>query len=62
VIDSARLLRVDKWSPTAPSLTLDLTPQPGSPLIDTASPTAPALDVNGHARVRAADIGAIEAP
>ena len=57
-----RFLRIDKWSPTAPSLTLDLTPQPGSPLIDGASPVAPALDVDGHPRVRAPDIGAIEGP
>jgi hypothetical protein len=57
-----RFLRVDLWAPDAPSLDLDLTPKPGSPLIDTASAAAPVLDVNGHARVRAPDIGAIEAP
>jgi hypothetical protein len=57
-----RFLRVDLWAPDAPSLDLDLTPKPGSPLIDAASAGAPALDVNGHPRVRAPDIGAIEAP
>jgi hypothetical protein len=57
-----RFLRVDLWAADAPSLDLDLTPQPGSPLIDAASASAPPLDVFGHARVRAPDIGAIEAP
>jgi hypothetical protein len=55
-----RFLRVDLWSPDAPSLDLDLTPQPGSPLVDAASAGAPALDVHGHARVGAPDIGALE--
>jgi hypothetical protein len=55
-----RFLRVDLWSPDAPSLDLDLTPRPGSPLVDAASAGAPALDVHGHARVGAPDIGALE--
>jgi hypothetical protein len=57
-----RFQRIDKWSPSAPSLTLDLAPQLGSPLIDAASAAAPPLDVNGRPRVRAPDIGAIEGP
>ncbi|HVU49162.1 MAG TPA: right-handed parallel beta-helix repeat-containing protein, partial [Polyangia bacterium] len=57
-----RFLRVDKWAPAASTLTVDLAPQAGSPLIDGASAAAPALDVNGQARDRAPDIGAIEAP
>ena len=55
-----RFLRVDLWAPDAPSLDLDLTPTPGSPLVDAASAAAPALDVGGHARVGAPDIGAVE--
>jgi hypothetical protein len=57
-----RFLRIDVWAPGAPSLDLDLGPQPGSPLIDAASPAAPALDVHARPRVRAPDIGAIEGP
>jgi hypothetical protein len=57
-----RFLRIDKWSASAPSLTLDLTPQPGSPLIDAASTGAPALDANGRSRRGAPDIGGIERP
>jgi hypothetical protein len=57
-----RFLRIDLWSSSAPSLTLDLTPQPGSPLIDAASANFVPLEVNGRARVRAPDIGAVEAP
>ena len=57
-----RFLRVDLWAPDAPSLDVDLTPKAGSPLIDEASVSAPPLDVFGHARNRAPDIGAIEAP
>jgi hypothetical protein len=57
-----RFLRVDLWAPSAPDLDLDLAPAPGSPLIDAAGPNAPALDVFDHPRVRAADMGAIEAP
>jgi hypothetical protein len=57
---AARFLRVDLWAPDAPSLDLDLTPTAASPLVDGASATAPALDVSGHARVGAPDIGAIE--
>jgi hypothetical protein len=55
-----RFLRVDLWAPAAASLDVDLTPKPGSPLVDAASANAPALDVNGHARRGAPDIGAIE--
>jgi hypothetical protein len=57
-----RFLRVDLWAPDAPSLTLDLTPKPGSPLIDAASASAPAYDVSGRASVGPTDIGAVEAP
>ena len=57
-----RFLRVDLWAPDAQSLNLDLTPQTGSPLVDAASSSAPALDVFGHARVGKPDIGAIERP
>jgi hypothetical protein len=55
-----RFLRIDLWADDAPSLDLDLTPQPGSPLIDAASAAAPATDVRGHARVGPPDLGAIE--
>jgi hypothetical protein len=55
-----RFLRVDLWAPDAPSLTLDLGPRAGSPLVDAASAAAPALDVFGHARNGQPDIGAIE--
>jgi hypothetical protein len=56
-----RFMRVDLWSPTSP-LTLDLLPQTDSPLVGAASASAPALDVFGHSRTGAPDIGAIEAP
>jgi len=55
-----RFLRVDLWAADAPSLTLDLAPRAGSPLVDAASAAAPALDVFGHARAGKPDIGAIE--
>ncbi len=55
-----RFLRVDLWAADAPSLTLDLGPRAGSPLVDAASAAAPALDVFGHARDGKPDIGAVE--
>ncbi|HEX4405453.1 MAG TPA: right-handed parallel beta-helix repeat-containing protein [Polyangia bacterium] len=55
-----RFARIDLWAADAPSLTLDLSPRAGSPLIDAASAAAPALDVFGHARDGKPDIGAVE--
>jgi hypothetical protein len=57
---SPRFLRIDRWAADAPNLTLDLVPRAGSPLIDAARTTAPALDVRGGARAGAPDIGALE--
>ena len=59
-VATPRWLRVDLWSATAPSLTLDLTPTATSPLVDAASASAPTTDALGHARAGRADIGAIE--
>jgi hypothetical protein len=59
-VATPRWLRVDHWAADAPSLTLDLTPKPGSPLVDAAGPKAPQADVFDLERADAPDIGALE--
>jgi hypothetical protein len=52
-----RFLRVDRWAAAAPSLTMDLAPTAGSPLVDAASAAAPMLDVALRGRVDVPGVG-----
>lgn len=55
-----RWLRVDKWAPDVPSLTLDLVPRDGSPLVNAVVKPTTTTDVLGRPRVGVSDIGALE--
>lgn len=56
-VNTSRFLRIDSWSPDAPSLNVDLHLDAASPAIDRGSASAPELDFFGEARVDIPQVG-----